>query len=167
MKIAEGEVMIFVVLGTQKFPLNRLLKEIDDLVGSGKITEPVFAQIGWSDYIPQNFAFERFLEKSSFEEKIAECSMLITHSGVGTIVTGMRYGKPVVVFPRLKKYGEHVDDHQLEIAESFSELNYVLLCKEEDDLEDILKKCSTHKFDKFISKREKMITTITEYLKTV
>ena len=94
MKIAEGEVMIFVVLGTQKFPLNRLLKEIDDLVGSGKITEPVFAQIGWSDYIPQNFAFERFLEKSSFEEKIAECSMLITHSGVGTIVTGMRYGKP-------------------------------------------------------------------------
>lgn len=93
-------------------------------------------------YSPK-LAFERFLEKSSFEEKIAECSMLITHSGVGTIVTGMRYGKPVVVFPRLKKYGEHVDDHQLEIAESFSELNYVLLCKEEDDLEDILKKCST------------------------
>lgn len=68
---------------------------------------------------------------------------------------------------QIKKYGEHVDNHQLEIAESFSELNYVLLCKEEDDLEDILKKCSTHKFDKFISKREKMITTITEYLKTV
>lgn len=60
MKIAEGEVMIFVVLGTQKFPLNRLLKEIDDLVGSGKITEPVFAQIGWSDYIPQNLHLNGF-----------------------------------------------------------------------------------------------------------
>lgn len=94
--------LIFVVLGTQKFQCNRLLKQIDRLVEEQKITDPVFAQKGHSDYIPQYYPSVDFLNKEDFEQKMEECSLLITHSGVGTILSGIRHGKPVIVFPRLK-----------------------------------------------------------------
>ena len=99
--------LIFVVLGTQKFQCNRLLKQIDRLVEEQKITDPVFAQKGHSDYIPQYYPSVDFLNKEDFEQKMEECSLLITHSGVGTVLSGIRHGKPVIVFPRLKKYKEH------------------------------------------------------------
>ena len=81
--------MIFVALGTQKFQLNRLLQKIDYLVEKNIITEPVFAQIGYSTYIPKNFEFTAFMEQKEFKEKIMKCDLLITHSGVGTILTGI------------------------------------------------------------------------------
>ena len=53
------------------------------------------------------------------KKKIRECDVLITHSGVATIIAGLKNDKKVIVVPRLAKYGEHVDDHQVQIAESF------------------------------------------------
>ena len=88
--------MIFVALGTQKFQFNRLLQMIDQLLVDGKITEPVFAQIGNSDYAPQNFQYASFLDKREFEEKIEECDVLITHSGVATIIAGLKNEKKVM-----------------------------------------------------------------------
>lgn len=123
-------------------------------VGIFKITDDnVFAQTGNSDYIPQNYKYAKFLGKEDFEKYIRECSLLITHSGVGTIITGMKYDKPVIVYPRLKKFNEHVDDHQLQIAEAFSKLNYVLMCNENDNLESLIDKSKTYKFEKYISQR--------------
>lgn len=97
------------------------------MISQGRLKETVFAQIGYSDYRPQNYEFIDFLPKDKFEEKIEECSLLITHSGVSSIISGLNKNKPIIVYPRLKKYKEHVDDHQLEIAKSFADLNYVLV----------------------------------------
>lgn len=160
--------MIFIAVGTQKFQLNRLLKQIDQLIKDNKITgDNVFAQTGNSDYIPQNYKYAKFLGKEDFEKYIRECSLLITHSGVGTIITGMKYGKPVIVYPRLKKFNEHVDDHQLQIAEAFSKLNYVLMCNENDNLESLIDKSKTYKFEKYISQREQMISEINSFLESI
>lgn len=156
--------MILVVLGTQKFQFNRLLKEIDKLTEQNKIDDEVFAQKGHSDYAPKNYEAVDFLDKEIFEKKVSSCDILITHSGVGSIISGINKEKPVIVVPRLKKYNEHVDDHQLEIANAFSQKNYVLMCSEINELEEIIKKAKYHKFDKYISQRKKTIEAITEYL---
>ena len=119
--------MIFVALGTQKFQFNRLLQMIDQLLDEGKIKETVFAQIGNSDYRPKNYKYASFLDKNEFEDRIRNSNLLITHSGVATIITGIKNNKKVIVVPRLAKYGEHVDDHQVQIAQSFSKQNYVMM----------------------------------------
>lgn len=159
--------MIFVALGTQKFQLNRLLMKIDSLIEKGIIVDEVFAQIGESDYIPQRYEYEKFIGKEQFEEKISKCDILITHGGVGTIVAGLKRNKKVIVFPRLKKYGEHVDEHQLEIAKSFSQLNYVLECDDADDLEKVLCECEEKEFSQYVSQREVVVGTIQEFLDTM
>ncbi|MBQ3565692.1 MAG: glycosyl transferase [Oscillospiraceae bacterium] len=159
--------MIFVAVGTQKFQLNRLLILIDNLIENKIITDEVFAQIGNCDYIPKNYGYTDFLDKSSFDEYIKKCRLLITHSGVGTIISGINSRKPVIVFPRLKKYNEHVDDHQLEIAQSFTEQNYVLMCGENDSLEKIIEQSRTHKFDRYVSQRKNMISRIDKFLQSI
>ena len=152
--------MIFVAVGTQKFQMNRLLKEIDNCIESRDITEKVFAQIGNSTYQPKNYEYSTFLCKEHFEERVKECNLLITHSGVATIITGLKFDKPVIVVPRLAKYGEHVDDHQLQIADSFQELNFVIKCQDIPKLSEAITEARSHKFDRYISQREKMIKTV-------
>lgn len=92
--------MIFVAVGTQKFQMNRLLEEIDNCIEGRDITEKVFAQIGNSTYHPKNYEYSTFLCKEDFEERVKECNLLITHSGVATIITGLKFDKPVIVVPR-------------------------------------------------------------------
>ena len=71
--------MIFVSLGTQIFQMNRLLKELDRLVEIGEIKEPIFAQIGKSDYKPQHFIYKEFLTPEEYQEKVNAVDMIITH----------------------------------------------------------------------------------------
>lgn len=156
--------MIFVALGTQKFQFNRLLQMIDQLLDDGRIDEPVFAQVGNSDYKPKNYKYASFLNKYEFEEKIKECDVLITHSGVATIIAGIKNEKKVIVVPRLSKYGEHVDDHQIQIAQSFSKQNYVIMYTESEDLEKLITKAKHHEFAKYVSQRKQMIKTIEDFL---
>ena len=159
--------MIFVALGTQKFQLNRLLKAIDDLIEQGHLKDEVFAQIGHSDYVPRNYAYKDFLSRDDFQDCINRCDLLITHSGVATIIAGLKLEKPIVVVPRLEKFGEHVDDHQVQIADSFSQKNLLFMCKYLDDLEETLNRARTHTFAKYVSQRDQVITTVREYLKTL
>lgn len=158
--------MIFIVLGTQKFQLNRLLKQIDELIGSGKITDEVFAQIGNSDYEPKNFSYEKFYGKDQFEEKIKAADLIICHSGVGTIMTAINSNKPVIVYPRLSKYKEHVDDHQLDIANAFAKNNYVLCYQDGDNLADLVVKAKEHSFGKYVSHRENIVNIINSFIES-
>ena len=159
--------MIFVAVGTQKFPFNRLLKAVDDLIGQGVLSGEVFAQIGHSDYVPRHYAYQRFLPREEFQSRINDCDLLITHSGVATIIAGLKLHKPVVVVPRHAQFGEHVDDHQVQIAESFSEKNLLVMCKQPDDLAEAVAYAKTHTFDRYVSQRNLVIKTIREYLENI
>lgn len=158
--------MIFVVLGTQKFQFNRLLKKLDELSDAGKI-EKIFAQIGQSDYRPQNYEYEVFLNKNRFERKMKECSMLITHGGVGTIISGIRYSKPILVVPRLQIYGEHIDDHQIQIAKAFSQKNYVSMCIDMEKLYESIQMAQHHTYNEYQSHRKEAVTFINNYLSKI
>lgn len=159
--------MIFVAVGTQKFPMNRLLRQIDELIASGDIQEEVFAQTGHSDYQPVHYSRKDFLTKEEFDETVRNCDLLITHSGVGTIISGVTRGKPVIVYPRLSKFGEHVDDHQLEIAQSFSEQNLVLLCAEGESLAKKIAEARNTEFAVYRSQRTAVLHTVREFLNTI
>lgn len=156
--------MIFVAVGTQKFQFNRLLSALDELKKDQLLQEEIFAQIGHSDYLPQNYRYKDFLSKDEFDDYVKKCDLLITHSGVATIMAGLKYNKPVMVVPRLAKFGEHVDDHQVQIAESFSEQNFVMMCGENDDLAKKIHQVKNYIFKKYDSRRSLMIYTIREFI---
>lgn len=156
--------MIFIVLGTQKFQLNRLLQMMDEYVEQGLIEEEVYAQIGNSTYKPKHYAYQEFMDKKEFDAAIQRADVVIAHSGVGTIITTIHAGKPIVVFPRLAKYKEHVDDHQLDIARAFEKKKYVLCCYEGDNLLEKIKQCRNYAFAEYVSHRDHIMDIIKDFL---
>ena len=120
--------MIFVTLGSQKFQFDRLLKEIDRLIKTGRITEEVFAQTGYSTYHPKYFLYKNFLNREEFKKCIEKSSFVITHGGTGAIISSLKIGKKVIAVPRRVEFGEHVDNHQLQLLAQFDELNLVSAC---------------------------------------
>lgn len=136
--------MIFVTLGTQKFQMNRLIKAVDGLAAD--LSEEVFVQRGWSDYVPKHCKYADFIDSAEYAKMIADCSMLITHAGVGTIISGINCGKPIIVVPRRNKYAEHVDDHQRQIANAFASKGCVLCCEEVSELGEYIDKARSFDF---------------------
>lgn len=157
--------MIFVTLGSQKFQFNRLLKEIDNLVGKGKITEKVFAQTGYSDYEPRNYEYKNFLDRDEFIKVMERCDKVITHGGTGAIIGAVKQKKKVIGVPRLAKYDEHVDDHQLQIINEFSNMNLIISIEEIKELEEKLNELDLRSFEAYISNTNAIINSIEAIIK--
>ena len=117
--------MIFLTVGTLK-PFDRLVMKVDELAGKGIIKEKVFAQIGIGAQKPENFEWIENLDKNLFDDIVGECSYMISHAGMGSILAGLNNRKPMLVMPRLHRFGEIINDHQLSTAEKFEELGHVL-----------------------------------------
>ena len=130
--------MIFITLGSQKFQFNRLLKEVDKLISDGVITDEVFAQKGYSDYQPENFEFKNFLDRDEFADIMKKSNLVITHGGTGAIIGAVKKGKKVIAVPRLAKYGEHVDDHQIQLIKQFEGMGIIEPCYDSDYLGPIM-----------------------------
>ena len=124
--------MIFVTVGTQ-FPFDRLIKAVDTALETGQINEQVFAQTCDGSYKPRHFPIQPSLEKESFDEYVRQATGIISHAGIGSINIAMAYDKPMLVMPRLKKYGEVVNDHQVAIARKFAQAGHLLLANDEEE----------------------------------
>jgi beta-1,4-N-acetylglucosaminyltransferase len=111
--------MIFVSVGMHHQGFDRLIRAMDILAPS--LGEPVVMQIGASSYRPRNARYLRFASSEEVEAVSWRASVLVTQCGVGSILTAIRHGVPLVVVARLKRFAEHVDDHQLEVARVLSE----------------------------------------------
>lgn len=120
--------MIFITTGSRSFQFNRLLKAVDEAIELGFIKDKVFAQIGDSDYKIKNYNFSAFLNHDEFNEKIGEAEIVLTHGGTGVIVNSVKAGKKVIAVPRLKEFGEVVDDHQIELVKAFDNLGVITPC---------------------------------------
>lgn len=159
--------MIFVIIGTQNIPFNRLLSKVDQLVGSGVIKEEVFAQIGFSDYNPKHFAYKDFTTMDEFSSKIASASLIISHGGAGTIVSAVKQGKTVIGVPRLSKYGEHVNDHQVELVNLFTKKGYILTVKDINDLAATIERAASFSPKPYISGNEVIIGLLNDFVKQI
>ena len=156
--------MIFITLGSQKFQFNRLLKAVDEQVANGKINDEIFAQIGASEYRPKNFKFKDFLNRDEFNNWQSKCDIVIAHGGTGAIIGAVKKGKKVIAVPRLKKYGEHVDDHQLQLVGQFRELNLLCECCDCDVLWEAVEKVKRTEYESYRSNTDKIIESIEEFL---
>ncbi len=130
--------MIFVTVGNHYQGFDRLVKKMDNIAGI--IDEKVIMQIGYTKYHPVNAEFFNFKEKSSEIQSLNnEARIIVCHAGAGSIITAYTYNKPVIIVPRLKKYSEHNDDHQKEIAEALSGVNGITVIYDINDLELAIK----------------------------
>lgn len=159
--------MIFITLGSQKFQFNRLLKAVDELVSKGVIKDEIFAQTGYSDYEPENYDFKQFLDRDEFREYTDKCDIFITHGGTGAIIGAVKKGKKVIAAARLAKYGEHVDDHQLQILEQFKELGLIYACDDCGELEKALEYVGTHTFKSYESNTDTIIEDIDSFISEI
>lgn len=159
--------MIFVTLGSQKFQFNRLLLAVDELVEKEVIKEKVLAQIGYSDYIPRNYDYEKFLDREEFDKQMGKSNLVITHSGTGAIMSAVNRGKKVIAVPRNALYGEHVDDHQLQILKQFEAMNIICACYDPKDLGKYIEEIERMSFIKYKSNTNVIIDNIDQYIKSV
>lgn len=127
--------MIFICVGSREHPFDRLLKKIDELIETKVIREDVFAQVGKSTYTPKNYKYSEFIADDLFEKYLKDARVVITHGGTGSIVKSLVRHKKVIAVTRLKKYGEHVDDHQKQIVNLFTKQGVLLGVEEMDDME--------------------------------
>lgn len=156
--------MIFVILGTQQFPFDRLLKKLDAYVAEGLLKDEIVAQIGYSTYKPRNFPFQQFFDRDAFGDLVQKADLIVTHGGVGSVLTANRAGKPTVAVPRLAKYGEHVDDHQCELTGEFARRGIVLECLENDDLLALINKSRTMTVCAYHREKQGIVPAIRNYL---
>ncbi|HFI0632502.1 TPA: glycosyltransferase [Streptococcus suis] len=139
--------MIFVTVGTHEQPFNRLVEEIDRLKKEAIIADDVFIQTGFSTYIPQYCDWKSIISYSEMEDYMTSADIIITHGGPATFMGAIAKGKKPIVVPRLEKFGEHVNNHQLDFAEQVqNRLATIFTVTDISELEVLLKLDS----DKFV-----------------
>ncbi len=144
--------MIFITLGNQNFQFNRLLDKIEDLILIGVLKGKVVAQIGHTSFNSDLIQTIQFLTKEEFQRYIDESDFVISHAGTGSIISCIKRNKKVVVVPRLQKYQEHIDNHQLEILSAFENKKLIIAVdKELSDFQDKILSVKTIDVNKFVS----------------
>lgn len=132
--------MIFVTVGTHEQPFNRLIQKIDELKRDGIIQEDVILQIGYSTYEPQCCRWSRLIPYSQMIKNVEAARIVITHGGPASFIMPLQIGKTPIVVPRLKKFDEHVNDHQLEFAKAVAErMGTIIPVEDIDALEAVIK----------------------------
>ena len=123
--------MIFVTVGTHEQPFNRLIRYIDKMKEKGLIREEVIIQTGYSTYEPRYCRFSKLFPYSEMCRFVKEARIVITHGGPSSFIMPLQEGKIPVVVPRQKRYGEHVNNHQLEFCRAIEERSGNIIVVEE------------------------------------
>lgn len=156
---------IFITVGISSFGFERLLKEVDKLIGSGVIPQKVVAQTGKSKYKSKNYEDIDFLNPDKVSGLMSKSTVVITHGGVGSIINALLLGKPTIVAPRYKKFNESVDNHQLEITRELEKEGVIIPVYDIGNLSEALKKAETFKPKKFMLGKSGVENIIKNYLK--
>ena len=129
--------MILLSLGTHQQPFPRALDLVESLTRGG---EDLVIQHGSTPPRPEmpNTIWVEFMPYEEVVDAMAQADSVICHAGVGTIMTALQAGHTPVVLPRLARHGEHVDDHQLDIATRFAEQGLIRCVTSETDLAPLL-----------------------------
>ena len=124
--------MIFVTVGTQ-FCFDSLIRAVEKAVESNLIEQKILAQIGNTNYQPSNFNSMPKLSKEEFDYHVKQSQGIISHAGMGSITSALENNKPLLVMPRLKKYKEVVNDHQLYIAREYEKAGYLMAAYDQQE----------------------------------
>ena len=135
--------MIFFTLGTENYPFSRLI-EVAEKLAVLRPDEEIFVQIGNHPEPPRGCRWERFLPFEKFSDCIAHARLVVSHAGAGTILTCAVHGRIPIVLKREWLRGEHIDDHQSQLARRMDELGHIVLTEDPEQLlEEILRRESS------------------------
>lgn len=143
--------MVFVTLGTQKHSFIRIISKVlkSDILKDKEI----IIQYGYTNIdnlkIPNNIKVFDFVDENKFNEYVKDSEYVITHAGVGCILSAVKKDKKVITIPRLDKYDEHINNHQLQIARKFEKMGFVLYLKENQNLDSKIKDLDSFKIKKY------------------
>lgn len=124
--------MIFVITGTQE-PFDRMIKAVDE-IASILSNIPFFAQVSTSKLSTPHLKSFGFIPPLEFNRYFDDAELIISHAGMGTILSALERDKPIIIMPRLAKWGEHRNDHQLATCNAFEKLGYVNVAYDEEEL---------------------------------
>lgn len=156
--------MILVMLGTQKNDFSRLLKAIESCINNGTIQEEVIVQAGSTKYKAEKMQIFDLIGREELDNYKKQANLIITHGGVGSIVGALKMNKKVIAVPRLKKYGEHVNDHQKQIVENFNSKGYIKGIHDITELEQAIKEIENFQPKQFVSNTESIINIVESYI---
>lgn len=129
--------MIFVTVGTQ-LPFDRLISAVDDWAANHPEVS-VYAQTGpGSKIVPRHIEFTEFLSPDRADQLFQQASVIISHAGMGSILTALKYHKPIVIMPRSVNLGEHRNNHQWATAEHLGKSPGVSVAWSEEHLPDYM-----------------------------
>lgn len=131
--------MIFVTVGTHEQGMERLFKELDRLIEEKEVQDEIFAQIGYSTYLPKNYRYKKMIGYDEMDEYVRKADIVITHGGPGSIFHPLQYGKIPIVVPRNPEFNEHVDDHQILFAKRLENNKKILAIYNIENLNDVIK----------------------------
>lgn len=121
--------MIFVTVGAQ-MPFDRLIGWVDEWAVARERRD-FSAQTGPSDLVPRALEPVPFLDPRAFRQHMESADAVVAHAGMGTILTALELGKPILVVPRLGARNETRNDHQVATAEHFAKEGLVLAAYDE------------------------------------
>lgn len=120
--------MILVTVGLHHKPFDRLIRAADEMASF--VEEPVVIQLGVSRYRPTYGQYFDFADEAQMLRWLSKVRVVVSHSGAGSILNTLKAGKPLVIVPRLKCYGEALDDHQLELAQVLAQRKKAVMVAE-------------------------------------
>ena len=127
--------MIFVTIGTQ-LPFDRLIRIIDNV--APQLDEEIIAQVYKRGFTPKNIKTVDFFAPDEFNGPFDKARLIISHAGMGTILSALQKDKPIIIFPRIAALGEHRNEHQLATARRFKEMGIVNVAMNEEELTTML-----------------------------
>ncbi|GAB2873066.1 hypothetical protein GCM10027277_47920 [Pseudoduganella ginsengisoli] len=125
--------MIFVTVGSQ-MPFDRMVSAIDLWAERTKPDADIFAQIGDSQYRPRAMRYTKALTPAEFSQTVAQADVIVAHAGMGSVLTGMELGKPLVLMPRRGDLQETRNDHQIATAHWLAQRPGIFVAEQDEDL---------------------------------
>ena len=156
--------MILVTLGTQNNSFHRLLEEVQKNIDNGNIKEEVIVQNGYTKFDSKQMKLIKEIPQDEFNKLIDQANLVITHGGVCSIITAITKGKKVIAVPRLRKYNEHVNDHQIEIIDSFNEKGYIIGIHSVEELGKALEEAVNFKPQKYIRNTGNILKLVEDFI---
>lgn len=156
--------MVLIVLGTWNMPFPRPLIEIEKLCEQKKVTEEIIVQTGHTQFDSRHMTMVPFFEQFDLEELYKKAQFVICQAGIGSIMMGLKNKKKIIAIPRLEKYNEHIDNHQLEILNVFEKQNHLMGWDENENLLNIILKLDAFLPKEYSFKEEKISDEIIQFI---
>jgi UDP-N-acetylglucosamine transferase subunit ALG13 len=159
--------MIFVTVGNY-LPFPRLVNAVDQLKAQGVIGDEVLLQVGGaSDFRSERCKVARFLPPDEFERAVREASVIVSHPGCGTLIQVLGAGKVPVVMPRRRQYGEHVDDHQIELARALAAEGRVILADEVRELPQAIERARSQSACRSVEPPTRLVKLVSQAINEI